>query len=72
MTREDKIYEAVSESGALDTGDPVEVVRIRNNRLVVRKAEGSTTYPSTSNPDQDPLSRPIESLGIDPLDDPLS
>ena len=68
----DKTYEAVSESGALDTGDPVEVVRIRNNRLVIRKAEGSTAYPSTSNPDQDPLSRPIESLGIDPLDDPLS
>ena len=69
---EDKTYEAVSESGALDAGDPVAVVRIRNNRLVVRKAVGSTAYPSTSNPDQDPLSMPIESLGIDPLDDPLS
>lgn len=67
----DTTYEAVSESGALDFGDRVLVVRIRNNRLVVRKAEdqsGSTT----DNSDQNPLSQPIESFGIEPLDDPLS
>ena len=67
----DTTYEAVSESGALDAGDRVLVVRIRNNRQVVRKAEdhsGSTTDDS----DQNPLSQPIESFGIDPLDDPLS
>ena len=65
-------YEAVSESGAIDAGDAVTVVRIRNNRLVVQKGE---TMSSDSTPDttaEDPLSRPIDTLGIDPLDDPLS
>ena len=66
------IYEAVSESEAIDAGDPVLVVRIRNNRLVVQKAEEGSSDPSPDNPDQDPLSRPIDSLGIDSLEDPLS
>lgn len=65
----EKVYEAVCESGAIEAGDRVTVVRVRNNRLVVRKAESKFT---TNDPDQDPLSRPIDSLGIDPLDDPLS
>ena len=65
-------YEAISESGAIDAGDSVTVVRIRNNRLVVQKGD---PMPSDSTPDttaEDPLSRPIDTLGIDPLDDPLS
>ena len=66
------IYEAVSESEAIDAGNPVLVVRIRNNRLVVQKAEEGSSDPSPDNLDQDPLSRPIDSLGIDSLEDPLS
>ena len=64
-----KIYEAVCESGSLESGELITVARVRNNRLVVRKiAEGTPVEDS----DQDPLARPIDSLGIDPLDDPLS
>ena len=64
-----KIYEAVCESGSLESGELIMVARVRNNRLVVRKiAEGTPVEDS----DQDPLARPIDSLGIDPLDDPLS
>ncbi len=64
-----KIYEAVCESGSLESGERITVARVRNNRLVVRKiAEGTPVEDS----DQDPLARPIDSLGIDPLDDPLS
>lgn len=64
---DDGRYEAVSESGSIDSGESVEVVLVRNNRLVVRK---SLTDPSPD-PD-DPMSRPIDSLGIDPFSDPLS
>ena len=64
-----KVYEAVCESGSLEPGERITVVRIRNNRLVIRKtAEGTPVEDS----EQDPLARPIDSLGIDPFDDPLS
>ena len=64
-----KIYEAVCESGSLESGELITVARVRNNRLVVRKiAEGTPVEDS----DQDPLARPIDSLGIEPLDEPLS
>ncbi len=66
------IYEAVSESEAVDAGDPVTIVRIRNNRLVVQKSEALIGDNSAKNREQDPLSRPIESLGIESLEDPLS
>ncbi len=66
---EENVYEAVCESGSLEPGEHITVVRVRNNRLVVRKTAEGTPVKDT---DQDPLARPIDSLGIDPLDDPLS
>jgi len=70
----DKVtYEAVSESDAIEQGIAVEVVRIRNNRLVVKKLDlVQPNKNSTGSGEEDPLSRPIDSLGIDPFDDPLS
>ena len=65
-------YEAVSESGAIDPDDVVTVVRIRNNRLVVQKGEAMASDSTQETAVEDPLSRPIDALGIDPLDDPLS
>ena len=65
-------YEAVSESGAIDAGDAVTVVRIRNNRLVVQKGAATASGSAPETAAADPLSRPIDALGIDPLDDPLS
>ena len=61
-------HEAVSESGSIDQGDTVQVVQVRNNRLVVRKAAAPAP---PENPD-DILSQPIDQMGIDPFDEPLS
>jgi len=61
-------YEAVSESGAIDKGEPVEVVMVRTNRLVVRKAK-EMPPPHVGD---DLLSQPIDSVGIEALDDPLA
>ena len=46
------------------------VVEVRANRVVVRPA-GKDQRPSHVNPN-DVLSRPIEELGIESLDDPLA
>jgi len=63
-------YEAVSESGPIDLDQAIEVVLVRNNRLVVRiRTDGA---PSGTDGNDDPLSQPIDSLGIDPFDEPLS
>jgi membrane-bound ClpP family serine protease len=69
ITIDRETYEAVSQSGAIDQGDPVEVVKVRNNRLVVRKSD---RQPSPTDAPDDMLSRPADSVGIDPFEDPLS
>jgi membrane-bound ClpP family serine protease len=61
-------YEAVSESGAIDKGEPVEVVMVRTNRLVIRKVK---EMPPQQTAD-DLLSQPVDSVGIESLDDPLA
>jgi len=61
-------FEAVSEAGSIEIGEPVEVVKVRNNRLVVRKS-GQKTAADKSD---DILSQPIDSVGADPFDEPLS
>jgi membrane-bound ClpP family serine protease len=69
ITINNATFEAVSESGAIEQGDRVEIVRIRNNRLVVKKSGAANSEAIHS---EDPLSRPIDSLGIEPFDEPLS
>ena len=69
ITIEKVTYEAISESGAIDQGDPVEVVKVRNNRLVVRKSDRD---PPPSEASDDLLSRSTDSVVIDPFEDPLS
>lgn len=66
----DKVtYEAVSQSGAIDAGDIVEIVKVRHNRLVVRKSDRD--LPPAVEP-ADLLSQPADTVGIDPFEDPLS
>ena len=68
-----KTCEAVSESGAIDRGDTVEIVRIRNNRMVVKRVDLTKRHEdSAKTGTEDPLSQSIDSLGIDPFEDPLS
>lgn len=60
-------YEAVCEAGAVEQNEPVEVVKLRNNRLVVRRGKG----PLPDAGSDDLLSQPVDSVGIEPLEDPL-
>jgi hypothetical protein len=46
----------------------VQVIEVRGTRVVVRP----TDQPPKPADDDDPLSRPIESLGLDSFEEPLS
>lgn len=61
-------YDALSEGIAIEKGQWVQVVEVRGTRIVVRPTDRP---PSSPSPD-DPLSQPIDTLGIDSLDDPLA
>ncbi|MGD9720884.1 MAG: NfeD family protein [Pirellulales bacterium] len=59
--------DALSEGMSIEAGQQVRVVEVRGHRVVVRPAEGE----AAPAPD-DVLSQPIESLGLDSLEDPLA
>ncbi len=58
--------DALSEGMAIEAGQQVRVIEVRGSRVVVRPAEGSEAR------SDDVMSRPIESLGLDSLEDPLA
>ena len=58
--------DAISEGMPIEAGQRVRVIEVHGNRVVVRPAEDAPPEPD------DMLSRPIESLGIDGLDEPLA
>lgn len=59
--------DAVSEGLPIDPGQAVKVVSVRGNLVIVRPTQES---PAVSGDER--LSQPIESLGIEPLDDQLA
>ena len=65
-----QMIDAVSQGQAIEPGAYVVVVEVRANRVVVRPA-GKDQRPSHSNPN-DILSRPIDELGIESLEDPMA
>jgi membrane-bound ClpP family serine protease len=60
--------DAVSEGMAIEKGQWVQVIEVRGTRVVVRPSDKP---PEPAGPD-DPLSRPIESMGLDSFEDPLA
>jgi membrane-bound ClpP family serine protease len=58
--------DALSEGTPIEAGQRVRVIEVRGNRVVVRAADDQP--PSG----EDVLSQPIETLGLDSLDDPLA
>lgn len=62
-----RTIDALSEGMPIEAGQQVRVIEVRGHRVVVRPAEGEQPSPS-----DDVLSRPIESLGLDSLEDPLA
>ncbi len=73
-----QVYDSVSDGMAIEAGQAVVVVDVRTQRVVVRplgQDELSEKLPAESQDDggsTDILSTPIESLGIEPFDDPLA
>ena len=64
--------DAVSEGFAVDEGDSIRVISVRGNHVYVEPYDGEVDAQDELPPrDLDILSRPIEELGIDPLDNPL-
>jgi len=66
-----QIIDAVSQGLAIDPGEPVIVVEVRANRVMVRPARAHEARKAYVRP-EDMLSRPIEDFGIDGLEDPLA
>ena len=66
-----KLIDAVSQGMAIDPGQPVVVVEVKANRVMVRPASADETQSAAVPPD-DVLSRPIEEFGFDSLEDPLA
>jgi membrane-bound serine protease (ClpP class) len=65
-----QMIDAVTQGQAIEPGTYVVVAEVRANRVVVRPA-GKDQRPGHQNP-SDLLSRPIDELGIESLDDPLA
>ena len=65
-----QMIDAVTQGQAIEPGTYVVVAEVRANRVVVRPA-GKDQRPTHQSPN-DLLSRPIDELGIESLDDPLA
>ena len=68
---DDQLIDAISQGMAIDPGQAVVVVEVRANRVVVRPADESESRQAVVDPSE-MLSKPIEELGLESFDDPLS
>ncbi len=66
-----QLVDAVSQGLAIDPGEPVIVVEVRANRVMVRPARAHEVRTADLRTD-DLLSRPIQDFGIEGLEEPLS
>ena len=66
-----QMVDAVSQGQAIEPGQNVVVMEVRANRVVVRPAK-ENERPGRPTSTADLLSRPIEELGIESLEDPLA
>jgi membrane-bound ClpP family serine protease len=75
---EGRSYDAVSEGRAIDAGAVVKVVAVRTHRIVVQptteavSSVSPVTEDAVAENNADVLSQPVESLGIEGLDEPLT
>lgn len=61
--------DAVSQGDAIEPGEPIIVVEVRANRVVVRRADDEESSQFVQTGSGDALSRPIEELGIEGFDE---
>ena len=73
---DDETYDAMADSMAVERGQPIRVIAVRTNRILVVLDEGVVVLDEDGQPTlddaNDVLTRPAESLGIDSLDDPVA
>jgi membrane-bound ClpP family serine protease len=62
--------DALSEGVPIEAGQPIEVIEVRGTRVVVSPVDENEEQPAVAS--DDVLSQPIESLGLDSLEDPLA
>jgi len=67
---DNQIIDAVSEGQPIEPDEPVRVIEVRGTMVVVRPVDESAV--DEQGPPDDMLSRPIETLGLEPFDDPLA
>lgn len=63
-----EVIDALSEGQFIEAGQPIKIIQVQGTRVVVRPADVNESSAASS----DVLSQPIESLGIEGLEDPLS
>ncbi|MGD9634883.1 MAG: NfeD family protein [Pirellulales bacterium] len=68
---EGQMVDAITQGKPIEPGQYVVVTEVRANRVVVRPAKDNERPGQVRNP-ADVLSRPIEELGIESLEDPLA
>jgi len=71
---EGQTYDAVSEGAPIDEGQPIEVVRIQGNHIIVRPVKTNAPLPSqlpqdATTPPDDILSQPLSDVKLTPLDE---
>ncbi len=66
-----RLVDAVARGQAIEPGQTVVVEEVRGNRVMVRLAHEDET-PASPDQAEELLSRPIEDLGLDSIDDPLA
>jgi membrane-bound serine protease (ClpP class) len=67
---EGRTYDAVSRGNPIEPGETVRVISVSGNRVVVAPADPQQAAQAISS--SDVLSQPIETLGLDAFDEPLS
>ena len=66
-----RMVDAVSKGAAIDEGEPIVVVEVSGNRVVVRKADEQEARQKPGYA-ENLLETPVEELGLDSLEDPLA
>lgn len=66
---EGRTIDAVSEGLAIEAGQWVRVIEVRGNRVVVRAIDEAEAQDQSRDDERDLLSRPIDSLGLNPFDE---
>ncbi len=64
------LLDAVSQGIAIEVGQPIVVVEVKGNRVVVRPADQEEARGLVEDP-RDLFSKPIDELGLDSFEDPL-